>query len=168
MLHFYRYMLFPAFCALLLHPVHFSVLNIEYSEPDNTFHCLWKIFRDDFYTMAFHHYGDQCNEKALQDSVQSNPFIERYVNTMAWLIIDHSDTVRFKLTERTVAEDVMWIKLQAKPSRKFSRADMTNYLLMDVFPDQTNLIIFSFNGIEHGYQMTYESPTCTLDIEPGI
>lgn len=171
MLYFFRFMLFPAFWALSLHPVHYSVLNIEYSEPENSFHCLWKIFRDDFYLMAFHHYGDQWNEKAIQDSVQSNYFIEKYVNTMAWLVIDRSDTVRFRITERiekTDEQDVMWIKLQATPSRKFSRADMTNYLLMDVFPDQTNLVIFSCDGNEHGYQMTYESPTCTLDIGPGI
>lgn len=168
MLFFFRYMLLSAFWALSLHPVHYSVLNIEYSEPENSFHCLWKIFKDDFYMMAFHHYGEQWNEKNLQDSVQSNYFVEKYINTMAWLVMDSSDTIRFMITERTDEGDIMWIKLQANPSRKFSRIDITNYLLMDIFPDQTNLVIFSSNGNEHGYQMTYESPTCILDIGSDI
>ena len=167
MLQLIRYML-PAFWLFLYHPVHYSVMNIEYNESGNGMNCLLKLFKDDVYLMAFHHYGDRVNEKALHDSIQCNAFIEKYINTMAWFVIDNTDTVHFSLTDRTDENDVLWIRLQAHLPAKFSKLEMSNYLLMDIFPDQTNLVIFSRNEKEFGYQMTYESPTCTLDIAQSL
>lgn len=168
MLRLLQYLMFPVFLMGLYHPVHYSVLTIDYNEADNSLDCVLKMFNDDLYAMAFHHYGDMVDEKSLRDSVQNNDFLERYINTMMWLVVDNSDTIHFRLTERTDHDEMMWARLRAAAPVNFSNLEMTNYLLMDVFPDQTNLVIWSRGGNEYGYQMTYESPKCTLETSPGI
>jgi len=149
------------------HPVHFSVLNLEYSREQSIFNLTLKVFKDDFHLMAFHRYGDFSSESAINDSVQSDAFVSHYFNTMIYFVVNQQDTMKLQLTNKTIDQDNnLWLYFKVPVHKPVKRLDVTNYVLMDIFEDQSNLVIFGYNGQENGYQLTYEKPSFTYQFLP--
>jgi len=133
-----------------LHPVHFSVINMEYNEQTQGFDISIKLFADDFEKIVNRNYNVILNlgkENQLRDC---NSYIDRYIRRNFVVVFDKK-AVSKKMTQEKVIvkseEKSVWLyyKLQSKKPHKVL---VRNTLMNDLYNDQKNLFIFTFNKFQ--------------------
>lgn len=147
LLVFMLLLLFPAWSHG--HPLHLSVTNITYES--GKLSISMKTFRDDWETAYFHYHNALID---LKDKDQrEGPWFKRYLHDRFRISTDeagqglsmHIDTVKLD-------EDSMTIEMHSYTQGKVNSLYIYNALLTDIYPDQTNLVIFGFKNRETGME----------------
>ncbi|MFN8207120.1 MAG: DUF6702 family protein [Bacteroidales bacterium] len=139
--------------ALFVHPVHYSVLNIEHIPSERVLSLSFRLMHDDMKMLAFHRYGDRCDTSAIADTAASDNFITHYLNSMLILQVNKTDTIKINSLEKKAEGENLWIYTSVPIPEKINHFSISNYLLMDIFEDQTNLVILQINGKEKSFRM---------------
>ncbi|MEN8228764.1 MAG: DUF6702 family protein [Bacteroidota bacterium] len=129
------------------HPLHLSITNITYE--NGKLKVSMKTFRDDWETAYFHYHGkliDFSNPEQMEI-----PWFEEYLNHR-FKVSQYEDDPGLSLEIDTVMldEDTMIIEMQSTIPEKPNSLYIYNALLTDIYPDQTNLVIFGFEKKETG------------------
>ena len=129
------------------HPLHLSITNITYE--NGKLKITMKTFTDDWEVGYFHYHSKPID--FTDPGMRELPWFEEYLNNRfkissgetkhGFLIV--LDTVRIDKETMTIE---MHSDLPSKPNSLY----LYNALLTDIYPDQTNLVIFSFNERETG------------------
>ena len=61
-------------------------------------------------------------------------------------------------------EDAVWVHFTVPLEKKIKEMMMSNMVLMDMYEDQTNLVIISINGKEKGYRFTIDKREAKINI----
>jgi hypothetical protein len=139
--------------TFLTHPVHYSVLNIEHMPNERQLSLSFRLMHDDLKLLAFHRYGDRIDTIAVADTASSDAFITRYLNSMLFMVVNESDTLKINFLEKKTEGENLWLYTSVPVPEKISHFRISNYLLMDIFDDQTNLVILQINGKEQSFRM---------------
>ena len=139
------FMLFPAQAPA--HPLHLSITNITYE--NGKLSIRMKTFRDDWETGYFHFHG-----KPIDFSDPDNralPWFNEYLFSH-FRIAENSGMpgLPLHLDSITLEEDAMTIVMHAAVTSEVNSLYIYNALLTDIYPDQTNLVIFGFQKRETG------------------
>jgi hypothetical protein len=135
-----------------MHPVHVSVMNMEYIEDEKSFSISIKTFKDDMEIAIYHRYGKIVNLSEIGQRATGNAFIEKYL----------LETIEIKYDENIIAptieeiiynDDGIHVKLKSKANNNLDKISVLNTLLMDIYMDQTNLVIISYKNKEKGYKL---------------
>ena len=137
--------LLPA--GALAHPLHLSVTNITYE--NGKLKISMKTFRDDWETAYFHYHSKVID---LSDrSQQESPWFEEYLNKRFKLSVNEKDpALVIQIDTVMLKEDALLIEMKCAIPSKPNSLYIYNALLTDIFPDQTNLVIFGFKKKETG------------------
>ncbi len=133
-----------------LHPVHFSVVNMEYNDKTEAFDISIKLFTDDFEKIVDKNYNVVLNlgkENQLKDC---NRFIDKYIKKNFLVIFDKKAvTKKSELQKITVNENdkATWIYYSLK-SKKPRKVLIRNTLMNDLYTDQKNLFIFTVKDFQ--------------------
>ena len=129
------------------HPLHLSITNITYD--DGKLMISMKTFKDDWETGYFHYHS-----KVLDFSVPSNreiPWFETYLKSRFKISLEESGpAMELKVDSVALNEGTLLIAMQCSLPSKPNSLYIYNALLTDIYPDQTNLVIFGFNKRETG------------------
>lgn len=143
------------------HPVHVSFCNIEIEDQKMTVSL--KLFQDDFLLAIQHNFGKQI-ELSKADEAPTNLMINDYLSAMFALILNKKDTLRLQYMGSKLNEDAIWFQYEAEiPEVK--KITIINSLLMDIYYDQTNLVILNFNGKQNGYRFSYRDFNQLIDLK---
>jgi hypothetical protein len=64
--------------------------------------------------------------------------------------------VQYNYIRKDQDDDFIWLFYQGNlPDRKMDSVSLTNILLLDLFEDQTNLVIVTCGALEQGYSFNY-------------
>jgi len=155
------------FSALLSnHPLHVSCTSIDISTEKKEASLTFKFYTDDFSLLFFHLY-----EKTLKPEID-----QELTNTQLALIntyMDHSfsivtgkDTVDLNFLRKEQDDVNIWLYYKGSLPKNLGRnVFLTNTLLLDLYGDQTNLVIVTQGKAEKGYTFNYNSYRQELDIE---
>jgi len=146
--------LISIFTALLLwtvnadaHPLHLSITNITYE--NGMLKVSMKTFRNDWETAYFHYHSEVID---LTDPVQrENPWFQRTLKE--GFSISPGKAVQpltLKVDTILLNEDSMTIEMHAAVPGEPKSLYIYNALLTDIYPDQTNLVIFGYKNRETG------------------
>jgi hypothetical protein len=151
-----RILLFLVFITSLqdasTHPVHVSVVNItidglQLSVTVNT-------FVDDWETAYFHYYGKSIQLKN-RANLKEGWFTSYFQNSFK-IGIDSSNIGIHLVTDTVYFNDhSMTIEMHAKLKDEPKSLYIYNAILTDIFADQTNLLIYSTDGVEKGLRFDY-------------
>ena len=129
------------------HPLHLSITNITYE--NGKLNISMKTFRDDWEVAYFHYHS-----KPIDFSDPTNrdlPWFEDYLNLRFSLSFSENEPgLRLELILVELEEDAMTIEMQTELPSKPNSLYIYNALLTDIYPDQTNLVIFGFEKRETG------------------
>jgi len=140
------------------HPVHLSFTTIEYFEEDEKFKILFKIFVDDFDLVLKLKYGKDL--KLLEGRWEKGylKIINTYILEHFKISIGGKDkTKSLKYFSRHVKENAIWLYYEFNYKAKSEIFNIQNTLMMDLYLDQKNLLIFAFKGEEKGVQFNYKN-----------
>jgi hypothetical protein len=139
---------------LILHPVHISFTTIEYFEKEKKFQLLFKIFVDDFDLVLNAKYGKDLKLQEGRWEKSYSKVINDYITEHFKLVVDGKDKTKssLKLARHEVKEQAMWLYYDFDSKVKSGIFNIQNTLMMDLYPDQKNLLIFVFKGEQEAVQ----------------
>ena len=129
------------------HPLHLSIANITYE--NGMLKISMKTFRDDWETAYFHYHSAVID---LSDPAKrENPWLLKYLED-GFRISTTKTGHPFEMTVDTLMldEDSMTIEMHVAVPGDPKSLYIYNALLTDIYPDQTNLVIFGFKNRETG------------------
>lgn len=141
-----------------LHSVHITVANIEYSDSSDTLKVSIKLFSDDYahlLMLLFDHHTPA-------DSLDPRETILNYFSEKLKIKPDGKQECLLNYQKEISTQGETWFYLYCIEERDFSYIEVTNTLLFNLYNDQTNLLIFSFNGKESGIKFDKETMTHQL------
>ena len=129
------------------HPLHLSITNITYE--NGKLLISMKTFRDDWEIAYFHYHSKPIDFS--DPNQRAKPWFEEYLNNRFKISLNEGD-INFLLELDTIFldEDTMVIEMQCTLPAKPNSLYIYNALLTDIYPDQTNLVIFGFKKREIG------------------
>lgn len=137
-------MLFP---GQLSHPMHLSVTNITYE--NGLLSMEMKSFRDDWETAYFHFHSKPID--FTQPEMREIPWFREYLEKCFRVSVDGGKNfLELNVGASRLEEDALWITMGCNIPGKPKTLYLYNTLLTDIFPDQTNLVIFGFEKKETG------------------
>lgn len=129
------------------HPLHLSITNITYE--NGKLNISLKTFRDDWEVGYFHYHGTPVDfsDPANRDL----PWFRNYLNER-FRISEKKEVPGWSLELDSVSleEDAMTIEMHATLHSEPNSLYIYNALLTDIYPDQTNLVIFGIGKRETG------------------
>ncbi len=129
------------------HPLHLSITNITYE--NGTLMVSMKTFRDDW-EIAYFHYHSKVVDFTDQQQ-RAKPWFEEYLKDRFWLALhEGGQKLSLEIDTVTLGEDSMTIEMHSKVPGEPNSLYIYNALLTDIYPDQTNLVIFGFKNRETG------------------
>ena len=140
-------LLFLWFSLAEAHPLHLSITNITYENGKLSINM--KTFRDDWETAYFHFHGKQISFMEAEN--RTIPWFGKYLSDHFYIAMKKGELpLRLKIDSITINDDVMLIEMSGELLGKPKSLYIYSALLTDIYPDQTNLVIFGFNEKETG------------------
>lgn len=149
-----------------LHPLHVAYTNIDINNNKQSVSVTHKVFKDDF-TVLFAHLFEKTIE-AKEDSDFTAPeidLIKHYMN-YRFILISGSDTIDLEYRNKKLDNESLYLYFDGKcPEREFTELTINNLLLLDLYMDQTNLVIVNHGDREEGLTFNWENREATVRLE---
>ncbi|MEE9372366.1 MAG: DUF6702 family protein [Saprospiraceae bacterium] len=127
---------------ILFHAFYISVIEIEV-DSNNFAKATIKLFADDVSDAVRAHQGDIISRNGKYQK-QEIKYLEHYFEDH-FFIHNNIDTVRFKITSHTTEDQTVWINLISRAPITHKSKFTASYLI-DIFPDQINMIHLTMKG----------------------
>ena len=129
------------------HPLHLSITNITYE--NGMLKVSMKTFRNDWETAYFHYHSRVAD---FTDPEQREiPWFREYLwESFGISREEGGKSFLFKVRTIILDEESMTIEMEAEVPGNPKSLYIYNSLLTDIFPDQTNLVIFGHKNRETG------------------
>jgi len=145
---------------MFYHPLHVTLTHIECDEMQNKCTITIKIFSDDFETALENHSGQDVILNAENESNNITEIITSYINDSFSIIFDN-DKPEIKYISKTNNFEATWLNFEVEVDT-FEELKIQNKLLLDIYDDQTNLLIFNKGKLEKGYNMNLKNTELTI------
>jgi len=146
------------FFSFLFHPVHVSLTNIEYNSTQKTYEITLKFFKDDFNKIIEKKWSTSINMNDSSSSVVEEKAILSYFSNHLKISALKKDFSAQDLIKKQVDEYSVWYYLQIPSKRLPQKIQIVNTLMLDLYSDQTNLVIVKV-GEKEWSQMYSKSET---------
>ena len=126
------------------HPVHLSVINMEYSIENQGFEILVRVFTDDFESVINN--DQKTNIKINKTTISKNQiYIDRYIRSNFKIYLNNNNVTNRLLSYKTILNSEentceLFYKFKSKIPKKVK---VINTLFKGFFRDQKNLFIFT-------------------------
>ena len=149
------------------HPVHVSVTSIEFFEDRKNFSVSFKIFTDDFEAILFSKYGAEVKIDEDPHPEEQIPFFDRYISDTFLFLVNDNLKMSPRFERKKINEDSVWLFYSfAGLEEKIESARIHNAIMMDMFDDQVNLLIFKYRDFEQGFQFTRDKTDVRIELDP--
>ncbi len=134
-----------------MHPIHSSVTNISYSTDKKAFEISVRLYKNDFQKVIFekYNYRLQIDNSPLSDSAVF--YMTDYIKRNLVFIIKKKGYNNFHFENCKTNFEAVWLTLTMPFKKNMSELIIHNSLLDDLFNDQKNLVIFSYQNEEQGF-----------------
>jgi hypothetical protein len=140
---------------ILAHPVHVSLMSVEYSEKSDAFNVFLKINSDDFILDYQLLTGDTSKIDFESKKEASKTLIGKYLNEKVQILAEETK-LEGKLMKFDSSEGELKIDMLFKNKKKSAYYLVKNLIMKDLYMDQTNLLIFRYGNFEEGVKLTPE------------
>jgi len=139
--------------GVLAHPLHLSITNIVLE--NGTLHIELKTFRDDWETAYFHYHSDTVSFKSHEN--RSLPWFSSYLKEQFRLALSKDgEPLPLIIDTISLEEENMQFRMRVRMPENAISLYLYQGLLTDIFPDQTNLVIFEMKGKQNGIKFDWK------------
>ena len=146
---------------IYLHPVHLSITNIDINTELNFFEISCQFFTDDFKKIIQINEGVELlfgqEHELTQESIDA---IDNYIFSVFEIKLNNKEKINFSFQRKKQNEALIWLYYKGEiPVSDIKSITLVNELMLDLYEDQTNLVIISLDGKEKGYTFNYRRKT---------
>ncbi len=151
--------------VLTIHPIHVSVTSIEINTEKKEVLIAQKMYTDDFSLLFYHLYEKNIRPETGKDFTAAElELINRYFSS-AFVIESGKSSLPLRFVRKDQDEESTWLYFTSElPSDKIRTLMLTNTLMLDLFEDQTNLVIITDGVAEKGYTFDYNTRHMEINI----
>lgn len=135
--------LWLAACSFSQHELHLSVCTLDIENKQMSVNI--KIFSDDLKLAS------------------GNDLPENYIKKHLQFIVNNKNT-DYKIKKSDNVENSSIYVSKISVPDKISSVTVKNNLITEVFPDQTNLIIYTSSGSTNGFTLNFKETSCTFEL----
>jgi hypothetical protein len=138
------------------HPVHVSLMSVEYSESANVLNVFLKVYSDDFildYRMLT---SDTSKIDFSSDNDYARRAISRYVKEKVQIF---AEGTKLDSDVKSIVSSEGELKMEIVYNNKKAKSYIVRcQILTDIYNDQANLLIFRYGQYEEGIKLTPLKP----------
>jgi len=153
------------FFLLIFHPVHVSVTNMEYNKEEKIFLVSFKVFTDDFEAIVERKYGVNLNLGKGDELKNADEYFSRYFRESFSFIVNGEELREPVFLEKNMNDIAVWLYYKYPTSYNVKEVEIENIIMLDMFKDQSNLLIFKYNDFEKGF--IFNSEKVKIQFQPG-
>jgi len=152
-------------CLFVIHPIHLSVSEINYSEKDKALQITSRIFLDDLEASI----RNQRNNQELDvlepgNGLTSKQVIAEYVLTHFKVELDgKTQKLNFLGFERDDPAVICYIEIENV--KRFKTIKVRNDVIMDLYDDQSNIVHITYKGPVKSFRLVRNKPEDMLTFE---
>jgi hypothetical protein len=150
---------------MFFHPLHFSITNIDINSKLHVAEISYQFFADDFKNMLQNHAQTVIDLDQNKDLTPQNiEAVNDYIFSAFEVKFNKSEKINldFQYKKRDEALIRLYYKGEL-PMGEIESITLVNELMLDLYEDQTNLVIISLDGEEKGYTFNYRKKTLNIE-----
>ena len=134
----------------VLHPVHVTLTSVDYAPKDGCFKVFIKMYFDDFLLDS-----EQDENDFMKDKNKRKEITENYINKKIIIKTDNK-TITGKVNSIETVDDEIKIYMEYKTSRRQEELLVKNFIMTELYNDQSNFMIIKVDKFEEGFKFTPE------------
>ena len=148
----------------LMHPVHVSITNIDYEADQHKIEISTKVFKNDFKLLLYHLYE-------LNVDLDSTEILDQNKTTIHEYFLNHfrikngNDKCNLELKDITTDEEYLWFYYQIDIKNDIKQLEIVNTILLDLYFDQKNMLIFGYHNAEKGYLFNLKQTKYIINLD---
>ncbi len=150
----------------LLHPVHLSITNLEYFDKGNYFNMSIKLFTDDFENILNSTYNINVNLGKDNQIKNADFYITDYIAKNLIINVNNEKihVNKYILTDIEFVDISVWLRFKIKHKIKPQKIEITDKIMFDLFRDQKNLLIFTYNKKQFALEFNHKSKNKKIEL----
>ena len=151
--------------GLFLHPLHFSITNIDINSGENTATVSYQFFANDFkMILQIFKQSEIDLEQDKELTPQNIETINDYIFSAFEMKLNNSEKINLDFQYKKNDEALIWLYYKGQlPEDNIESITLVNELLLDLYEDQKNLVIINYKGEEKGYSFSYRKRTVNIE-----
>jgi len=146
------------------HPVHVSVSTIDMDVKTGVIAISIKLFSDDFETIVNHSYNTRLAISEQVDPGKDIKYINQYISSAFSLAINGEDIAELNYLKNQMNEESIWLFYEYECENKIRSVRIVNSLMNDLYSDQTNLVIVTYQDQQNGYRLNNKNTEISFKI----
>ncbi len=149
---------------LALHPVHVSLMSIDYEPEGKVFNMFLKIYFDDF--LLDSGIGASGGDRLVfqgSDKYTSG-LLTNYVNERVRILVN-GNPVKAEPGKMDLSDNELRMNFSFKSVAKVRSVTVKNQIMTSIYSDQANMLIVKVNDFEEGARLTAMETEKTFDIQ---
>jgi hypothetical protein len=138
---------------LAVHPVHVSLLSIDYAEEDKSFFVFLKLYYDDFLLDAAGCVINEDNRQISGNDISLNSCLFRYIEEKLDICVNNQK-LKAEPVNLLLEDNELKINLKYGIASKFDSVTVSNRIMTELYDDQANMIILRVMDFEEGFKFT--------------
>jgi len=148
---------------LAAHPVHVSLMSIDYVQDQKIFNMFLRVYFDDFLLDSGIEPGDQKKLVFSESDGFTRRVISDYVNDRVNLRVNNRQ-INAELVNIDLSDNELRMNLTFGSAGKVNSITVKNLIMTSLYNDQTNMIIVKVNDFEEGVRLTVQETEKRFEI----
>ncbi|HHJ09409.1 MAG TPA: hypothetical protein ENK25_00770 [Bacteroidetes bacterium] len=138
------------FFAPPAHPVHVALTSIEYRNENREFNVAFKIFWDDLEKVIAEKYNVGLKLAKSDKNPEEEKLLDKYIGENFRFVVNEDREIQLVYDHKKINETAIWLYFKGSWSGPVQKVYIYNTVMMDMFGDQTDLVIFKYGTFERG------------------
>jgi hypothetical protein len=147
-----------------LHPVHVSLLNIDIEPDTGNIQIVFKLFSDDFERIILQKYNVQLNITQKVDPGEQIETVNKYIKESFEMVINGKKIENWEFVRNELDDLAIWLFYSSKYTGNIESVSLKDEVMMDLFDNQTNLVIFTYGDKQNGYRLNNKNRHITFNL----
>ena len=130
------------------HPFHTSVTELVYNEKEGIWEVSIRLFQDDLEQSLSQFKGKRFQ---FQQDQGAEELIQTFVKKQFGFLVNQQLQTPYRFLGWEPQQDVIWVYLEIPTQQSMTGVFLKNSLLVETFPDQTNLVHVARKGDKKSY-----------------
>ncbi len=156
-LYFYIIFLFLIVGKLTAHPVHLSVVNMEYHKEERSIDYSIRFFKDDYNYLIYGIYHDENASATSDTTIKMDKILASGYFNKRFIISIDGVPVKPEFTGIKDYESDVWMFFSIKLSQIPESINIQNKIFLETYRDQINLLILTCGSNENGFTFDYQN-----------
>ncbi len=136
------------------HPVHVALTSIEYRKEQQTFDIEFKVFSDDLEHAIAEKYNVALKLANTDETPNEKVYLNKYIAENFKFIVNGDKKLDLVSYGKKLSDTAIWLHYRSKCSVPLKKVYIYNTILMDMWGDQTDLVIFKYGKFEKGVSLS--------------